>query len=68
MGCTGVCFGPHVQFDIRINGRLIDPSSLRRLSVERIPGARTYQPFRLQAIAGRRNVGIYEQILRRSDR
>lgn len=28
MGCTGVCFGPHVQFDVRINGRLIDPSSL----------------------------------------
>ncbi len=28
MGCTGVCFGPHVQFDVRINGRLIDPSSI----------------------------------------
>lgn len=28
MGCTGVCSGPHVQFDVRINGRLIDPSSV----------------------------------------
>lgn len=27
MGCSGVCFGPHVQFDVRINGRLIDPSA-----------------------------------------
>lgn len=28
MGCSGVCFGPHVQFDVRINGRLINPSSI----------------------------------------
>lgn len=26
MGCTGVCFGPHVQFDVRVNGGLVDPS------------------------------------------
>jgi len=25
MGCSGVCLGPHVQFDVRIKGRLIDP-------------------------------------------
>lgn len=28
MGCSGVCFGPHVQFDVRVNGRLINPSSI----------------------------------------
>jgi murein DD-endopeptidase MepM/ murein hydrolase activator NlpD len=28
MGCSGVCFGPHVQFDVRINGRLTDPSGI----------------------------------------
>ncbi len=27
MGCSGMCFGPHVQFDVRINGQLIDPMS-----------------------------------------
>ncbi|MBA2632890.1 MAG: M23 family metallopeptidase [Chloroflexi bacterium] len=25
MGCSGVCLGPHVQFGVRIKGRLIDP-------------------------------------------
>lgn len=25
MGCSGVCLGSHVQFDVRIKGRLIDP-------------------------------------------
>jgi len=28
MGCAGVCFGTRVQFDVRINGQLIDPSSV----------------------------------------
>lgn len=26
LGCTGVCYGPHIQFDVRIDGHLIDPS------------------------------------------
>ena len=28
MGCSGVCYGPHIQFDVRINGRLINPLAL----------------------------------------
>lgn len=28
MGCTGVCYGPHVQFDVRVNGGLVDPLGL----------------------------------------
>jgi murein DD-endopeptidase MepM/ murein hydrolase activator NlpD len=28
MGCTGICYGPHVQFDVRVNGGLVDPLSL----------------------------------------
>lgn len=28
MGCSGVCYGPHIQFDVRIGGRLVDPLSL----------------------------------------
>ena len=28
MGCSGVCYGPHIQFDVRINGRLVNPLAL----------------------------------------
>ena len=28
MGCSGVCYGPHVQFDVRVNGQLINPLQL----------------------------------------
>lgn len=28
MGCTGICYGPHVQFDVRVNGGLVDPLGL----------------------------------------
>lgn len=24
MGCSGICYGPHIQFDVRVNGRLIN--------------------------------------------
>ena len=24
MGCSGICNGPHIQFDVRVNGRLIN--------------------------------------------
>jgi murein DD-endopeptidase MepM/ murein hydrolase activator NlpD len=30
MGCSGACRGPHVQFDVRVNGVLVDPRSLLR--------------------------------------
>ena len=28
MGCSGVCYGPHIQFDVRVDGRLINPLEL----------------------------------------
>lgn len=28
MGCSGVCYGPHIQFDVRVRGRLINPATL----------------------------------------
>jgi hypothetical protein len=28
MGCSGVCYGPHIQFDVRVNGRLVNPLDL----------------------------------------
>ena len=28
MGCSGICYGPHIQFDVRVNGRLINPLEL----------------------------------------
>lgn len=28
MGCTGLCYGPHIQFDVRLNGGLVNPLGL----------------------------------------
>lgn len=28
MGCSGICSGPHIQFDVRVNGVLVDPLGL----------------------------------------
>jgi murein DD-endopeptidase MepM/ murein hydrolase activator NlpD len=28
MGCSGTCYGPHIQFDVRIGGRLVNPLAL----------------------------------------
>ena len=28
MGCSGVCYGPHIQFDVRVAGRLVNPATL----------------------------------------